>query len=204
METIKKYKTISMLIFLIIVFGILAVFVKLMDIGGIKTASNVQSSISVTPTPIQDPFIHPETFNIPSSYMGYVVAKMAQADLGKAILKYGNKAVDLAGSEWVISKSKVSDFEYGQIKPYLNSYVQQQLGNKGWAPTASVSASGTQSAQLLSPNLPKGDLSQGYIQVEGGKVQEVVLSGGKDSLGNVEFKLFLSNIYNTKDLRPTF
>jgi hypothetical protein len=131
--------------------------------------------------------------------MGYVVTKTTQADLGKSALKYGKRSVDLSGSEWIIKKSKVSDIEYSQIKPLLNSYVQGQLGKQGWATTASVSAQGTQSAQLLMPNLPKGDLSEGYIKVYGGQIQEVMFMGNKDSLGNVQLKLFVSQVYDLKD-----
>jgi len=68
MQTIKQYKTISILVFLIIVFGILAVFVKVFKIGA-QTAPEIQvkNSTSLIPTqaPVADPFIHPENFNIP-------------------------------------------------------------------------------------------------------------------------------------------
>ena len=180
---------------LIVVFGVLAVVVKVFDIGGTKTGSDIQITASVTPTPVLDPFIHPESFNIPSSYMGYVVTKVAQADLGKAALEYGKKTIDMAGSEWVIKKSKVSDIEYSQVKPLLDSYIQGQLVKKGWTSKASVNG------QKLFPNLPENaNISEGYIKVSDSKVQELMLSVNRDVAGNAEIKLFLSTVYNLKDL----
>jgi hypothetical protein len=154
-----------------------------------------QASITPSPTPIPDPFIHAETFNIPSSYMGYVVSKVATPDLGRAILKYGSKNINLEGSEWTIKKSGVSDFEYSQVKPYINNAVQGQLVKQGWTAKATVDG------KTLSPNLFNSDLNQGYTEVYNGKVQVVILEGGKDASGNVEFKLFLSNIYDLATLQ---
>jgi len=198
MEIIRKYKTISILVGLIIVFGILTILIKGFNIGGVKTSPEIK--ISTVPTPIPEPFIYPENINIPSSYMGYAVTKSLEGDLGKAALKYGKNTVDLAGSEWIIKKSKVSEIEYSQIKPLLNSSVLGQLGKQGWAATAVVNASGTQSAQMLTPNLPKAGISEGYVKVYGGEMQEVILSGSRDSLGNVQFKFFVSKITALKDL----
>ncbi len=161
------------------------------------SSSVVKTQVSITPslTPIPDPFIHAESFSIPSSYMGYVVSKVATADLGRAILKYGSKNIDLEGSEWVIKKNGVSDFEYLSVKPYINNFVQEQVVKKGWLTKTSVGG------QELIPNLSKSDLSQGYVEVYNGKVQVAVLQGGKDNLGNVNLKLFLSNIYDLATLQ---
>jgi hypothetical protein len=195
-EIIKQYRTISLLIGLIIFLSILSVFVKMFNPQSLMSNSviQVQSSVFPTPTPIPDPFIHPESFSIPSSYMGYVVSKVAAPDLGKAILKYGSKNINLEGSEWIIKKSGVSDFEYLSVKPYINNFVQAQVVKKGWLAKTSVGG------QELVPNLSKSDLSQGYVEVYNGKVQVAVLQGGKDGSGNVQSKLFLSNIYNLTDL----
>lgn len=197
MKLIKQYRTISLLVLLIIALSILSVFVKMFNPQSLVSDSVVkaQPSISPSPTPIQDPFVHPESFNIPSSYMGYVVSKVAVPDLGKAILKYGDKNVDLLGSEWIIKKNGVSDFEYISVKPYINNFVQDQVVKKGWLVKTSVGG------QELVPNLSKFDLSQGYVVVSNGKVQVAVLQGGKDNLGNVEFKLLLSNIYDLATLQ---
>ena len=197
MNLIKQYKTISVLVLLIIALSILSVFVKMFNPQSLVSDSVVraQPSISPSPTPIQDPFVHPESFNIPSSYMGYVVSKVAVPDLGKAILKYGDKNVDLLGSEWIIKKNGVSDFEYSQVKPYINNAVQGQLVKQGWTAKATVDG------KTLSPNLFNSDLNQGYTEVYNGKVQVVILEGGKDASGNVEFKLFLSNIYDLATLQ---
>ena len=196
MNLIKQYKTISLLILLIVALSILSMFVKMFNPQSLISNSTVQtqSSISPSPTPIPDPFIHPESFNIPSSYMGYVVSKVANPDLGKAILKYGDKNVDLLGSEWIIKKNGVSDFEYSQVKPYINNAVQGQLVKQGW--TAKTAVDG----KTLSPNLSNSDLNQGYVEVYNGKVQVAILEGGKDASGNVEFKLFLSKVYGLGDL----
>ena len=195
MKLVKQYKTIWILIALIIVFGIIAVFAKVLDAGRVQPIPKVKVGVLLTPTPIPNPFINPESFKIPSSYMGYTVTKVTNPDLGKAILKYGNKNVDLDGSEWTIKKSGVSDFEYSQVKPYINNAIQSQFVKQGWVSKATVGG------QALTPNLSKTfDLSQGYVAAYNGKVQVVVLQGGKDNLGNVQFKLFLSNIYNLKDL----
>jgi len=197
MEIVKKYKTISILVFLIIVFGILSVFVKVFDIGGIKTNPEVQVKISVTGTPTPapaDPFIHPESFNIPSSYMGYSVTKVSNGDLSKSALKYGNKIVDLSGTQWVIKKSNVSDVEYGQVKSLIDTYIQGQIVNKGWKKTLKVNG------LEMTPNIPSSNnLASGYVQVSGGKFQAAILEDNGDKSGNVEFKLFLSNIANLKD-----
>ena len=195
METVKKYKTISILVGLIIIFGFLAVFVKVFDIGGIKTSPETKIAVSPTPTPVTDPFIHPESLNISASYMGYSVTKVIQQDLGKAALKYGNKDVDLNGTEWVIKKSKVSDVEYSQIKSLINAYVQGQIVNKGWKKNVVVNG------QEMMPNIPSAnDLDLGYVVVSGGKCQIAILEGSKDKSGTVQFKLFLSNIANLNDL----
>jgi hypothetical protein len=193
MEIIKRYKTISILVALIIVFGTLAIFVKVFDVSRAKTNSEIK--VSVTPIPTPEPFIHPESINIPSSYMGYAVTKTAQGDLSKSALIYGRRYVDLSGVEWIIKKNKVSDIEYSQIKPVLDSYVQGQLGKQGWASSATVNG------QTITPNLPKMvDLSEGFIKVYKGQIQELILVGSKDTLGNVQLKLFVSKIYNLKDL----
>lgn len=193
METIKRYKTISILVGLIVVFGILTVFVKVFDIGGVKTNSNLK--ISATPTPVSDPFIHPESFNIPSSYMGYIVTKSTQGDLGKSALKYGIRNVDLTGTRWSIKKNKVSDVEYTQIKSLIDATVQGQLVNKGWKKTLKVNG------QELTPIFSSSNsLASGYVVISGEKFQELVVEGGKDSSGNFQLKLFLSKIYNLKDL----
>ena len=196
MSLIKQYRTIVLLIPLIVLLLIISVFVKMFNPQSLISSSVVQTQASITPspTPIPDPFIHAETFNIPSSYMGYVVSKVATPDLGRAILKYGSKNINLEGSEWTIKKSGVSDFEYSQVKPYINNAIQGQLVKKGWISKATVNG------LELVPNLSKSDLSQGYIEAYNGKVQVTVLEGGKDTLGNVEFKLFLSKIYNITDL----
>jgi hypothetical protein len=123
------------------------------------------------------------------------VSKVAVSDLGKALLKYGDRNINLSGSEWIIKKSGVSDFEYLSVKPYINNFVQDQVVKKGWLAKTSVGG------QELIPNLSKSDLSQGYVEVYNGKVQVAVLQGGKDNLGNVEFKLFLSNIYDLATLQ---
>ena len=185
-----------LLIALIVLLLIISVFVKMFNPQSLISSSAVQTQAPITPspTPIPDPFIHAETFNIPSSYMGYVVSKVVAPDLGRAILKYGNKNIDLEGSEWVIKKSGVSDFEYLSVKPYINNFVQEQVVKKGWLTKTSVGG------QELIPNLSKFDLSQGYIEVYNGKVQVAVLQGGKNASGNIQFKLFLSNIYNIIDL----
>jgi hypothetical protein len=194
MQVIRQYKTISILLFLLVVFGILTVFVKVFDIGGIKNNTDVK--ISATPTPtILDPFIHPKDFNIPSSYMGYSVTKLVQADLGKAALQYGSKSADLTGTELVIKKSKVSDIEYGQMKNLLDSYIQGQLVNKGWKKTFEVNG------QKITPNIAGvNDLASGFVQISGGKLQEVILEGNRDASGSVQLKLFLSSIYDLKSL----
>lgn len=198
MEIVKKYKTISILVFLIIVFGILSVFVKVFDIGGIKTNPEVQVKISVTVTPTPapvDPFIHAESFNIPSSYMGYSVTKVSNGGLGKSALKYGSRSADLSGTEWVIKKSSVLEIEYTQIKSVIDSTIQGQLVNKGWKKTLTVNG------QKLAPNIPgSNNLASGYLQVSGGKLQEVILEGNRDTSGNVLFKLFLSNVTDLKNL----
>lgn len=167
------------------------------DIGGIKVAPEDQAvGVTTTPTPIPDPFIHPEAFNIPSSYMGYAVTKIAKSDLGKAILKNGGKNVDLAGFEWDIKKSNVSDIEYSQIKPIMNGFIQGQLVQKGW-----VSGSTTVGAQTFSVNLSKSaSLSEGYLNVVDGKVQVAIIEGNKNSAGNVGIKLFLSNVSEINSL----
>ncbi len=195
MNLIKQYKIIWILVSLIIVFGIIAVFAKVLDAGRVQPSPKVKIGILLTPTSIPDPFIHPEDFKITSSYMGYAVVKVVNPDLGKAVLKYGSKNVDLDGSEWTIKKSGVSDFEYSQVKPYINNAIQGQLVKQGWLGKASVNG------QALIPNLSKAfDLSQGYIEAYNGKVQVAILEGGKDNLGNVNFKLFLSNIYDLRNL----
>jgi hypothetical protein len=195
MEIIKKYKTISILVGLIVVFGILTVFVKVFDIGGIKVTTPVKISVTSTPTPAPDPFIHPESFNIPSSYMGYSVTKISNGDLGKLALKYGNKNVDLSGTEWTVKKSNVLDIEYNQIKSVIDSLIQGQIIKKGWKKTLMVNG------QAMTPNIPStNNLASGFVQVSGGKFQEAILEGNRDKSGNVEFKLFLSKIYNLKDL----
>ncbi len=194
MQTVKRYKTISILVGLIVVFGILAVFVKVFDIGGVKTGPEVKISASPKPT-TSDPFIHPESFNIPSSYMGYSVTKISNGDLGKSALKYGNKNVDLSGTEWTVKKSNVLDIEYNQIKSLIDSLIQGQLVKKGWKKTLKVNG------QQITPNIPSSmNIASGFVQVSGGKFQEAILEGNKDKSGNVEFKLFLSKIYNLKDL----
>jgi len=182
MQIIKKYKTISILVGLIIIFAVLTVFIKVFDIGGIQNKTDVK--LSATPTSaIVDPFIHPKDFNIPSSYMGYSVAKLAQADLSKSALQYGSKSADLMGTELAIRKSKVSDIEYGQMKNLLDSYIQGQLVNKGWKDTFEVNG------QKVIPNIMgTNDLSSGFVQVSGGKLQEVILEGNKDATGSVELK----------------
>lgn len=193
MQLVKQYKTISILIGLIIVFAILTVFVKVFDIGGVKTSPNI--NIFSTPTPVLDPFIHPESLNVPSSYMGYVVTKSTQGALGKSALKYGKKYVDLTGTQWDIKKSKVSDVEYGQVKSLIDAYIQGQIVNKGWKKTLKING------LEMVPNIPASmSLASGYIQVSTGKFQEAILEGNRDASGNVEFKLFLSNISNLKDL----
>jgi hypothetical protein len=126
--------------------------------------------------------------------MGYTVTKVTNPDLGKAVLKYDSKNVDLDGSEWTIKKSGVSDFEYSQVKPYVNNAIQSQFVKQGWVSKAIVGG------QALTPNLSKADLSQGYVVAYNGKVQVAVLRGGKDNLENVEFKLFLSQVYNLENL----
>ena len=196
MQTVKKYKTISILVGLIIVFGILAMFVKVFDIGAIKTSPEVKISATPTSVPVAlDPFIHPETLNIPSSYMGYAVTKLNQGDLGKNVLKYGTRSASLGGMEWVIKKSKVTDIEYHQIKSLIDAYIQGQIVNKGWKKTLKVNG------QELSPIVPTlNDLEMGYVVVSNGKFQEAILEGNRDKLGNVQFKLFLSNISLLKSL----
>jgi hypothetical protein len=195
MNLIKQYKTIWILVALIIVFGIIAVFAKVLDTGRVQPSPKVKVGILLTPTSIPDPFIHPEDFKITSSYMGYAVVKVVNPDLGKAVLKYGSKNVDLDGSEWTIKKSGVSDFEYSQVKPYINNAIQGQLVKQGWLGKATVNG------QVLIPNLSKVfDLNQGYVETYNGKVQVAILEGGKDNLGNVNFKLFLSNIYDLTNL----
>jgi hypothetical protein len=196
MSLIKQYRTIVLLITLIVLLLIISVFVKRFNPQSLISSSVVQTqpSVSPSPTPTPDPFIHPENFNIPSSYMGYIVSKVATPDLGRAILKYGSKNINLEGSEWTIKKNGVSDFEYLSVKPYINNFVQDQVVKKGWLAKTSVGG------QELVPNLSKSDLSQGYVEVHNGKVQVVVLQGGKDASGNVQFKLFLSNIYNIINL----
>jgi hypothetical protein len=197
MEIFKQYKTISLLVLLMAVLSILSVFVKMFDPQSLIPTSTfqTQSLTASTPTPIPDPFIHPETFNIQSSYMGYVVTKVANPDLGRAIMRYGVMNVDLIGSEWTIKKNGVSDFEYLTVKPYINNFVQQQVISKGWLAKTSVNG------QELVPNLSKSDLSQGYIEVSDGKVQVAILQGGKDASGNAQFKLFLSDIYDLSTLQ---
>ena len=196
MNLIKQYKTIFILVVLIVALSILSLFVKMFNPQSLIQSPQVQLQPSVSPntTPILDPFIHPESFNIPSSYLGYVVTKVANPDLGKAILKDGSRNVDLVGSEWIINKGGVSELEYLSVKPYINNFVQEQVVNKGWLTKTSVNG------QELLPNLFKSDLSQGYIEVQNGKVQLAIIEGGKDAFGNVQFKLFLSNIYNLSDL----
>jgi hypothetical protein len=198
MEIVKKYKTISILIGLIIIFGVLSFFVKVFDIGGIKTNPEVQVKITVTPTPTpvtSDPFIHPESINIPTSYMGYSITKVTNGDLSKSALKYGSRSVDLSGTEWVIKKSSVLEIEYTQTKSVIDSTIQGQLVNKGWKKTLTVNG------QKLAPNIPSSNnLASGYLQVSGGKLQAVILEGNRDESGNVLFKLFLSNIIDLKAL----
>src|ERR1035437_8020446 len=161
MNLIRQYQTISLLILLIISLSILSVLVKMFNLQSLISSSVVQTQASITPspTPIPDPFIHAETFNIPPSYMGYVVSKVATPDLGRATLKYGSKNINLEGSEWTIKKSGVSDFEYSQVKPYINNAIQGQLVKKGWISKAIVNG------LELVPNLSKSDLSQGYVVV---------------------------------------
>jgi hypothetical protein len=199
MNLIKQFKTISLLIVLIVFLSILSVFVKTFDARGLLTKSSIQEAIILTPTPTptpMNPFINPESFSIPSSYMGYVVTKVAVPDLGKAVLRVGSKNVNLDGSEWAIKKSGVSDFEYSQVKPYLNSNIQSQLVKQGWVSNVVVDG------QALNLNLLKvGDLNQGYLKNYNGKVQAAILEGGKDNLGNVSIKLFLSNVYDLSTLR---
>ena len=194
MKLVKQYKTIWILIALIIVFGIIAVFAKVLDAGRVQPSPKVKVGVLLTPTPTPNPFINPESFKIPSSYMGYTVTKVTNPDLGKAVLKYDSKNVDLDGSEWTIKKSGVSDFEYSQVKPYVNNAIQSQFVKQGWVSKAIVGG------QALTPNLSKADLSQGYVVAYNGKVQVAVLRGGKDNLENVEFKLFLSQVYNLENL----
>ena len=195
METVKKYKTISILVGLIIIFGFLAVFVKVFDIGGIKTSPETKISVSPMPTPNLDPFIHPENLNIPLSYGGYSITKTTQEDLGKSALKYGNKNIDLSGTEWIVKKSNVSDIEYTQIKSLIDAYIQGQIVNKGWKKNAVVNGQG------MMPKIPStNDLDLGYVVVSAGKFQIAILEGNKDKSGTVQFKLFLSNIANLKDL----
>jgi hypothetical protein len=197
-QLVRQYKTISILVGLIIIFGILAVFIKVFNIGAVKTSPEVQikSSITPTPTPISfiDPFIHPESFNIPASSMGYAITKVSNGNLGKSVLKYGSKNVDLTGTEWVVKKSGVLDIEYNQIKSMIDSLVQGQVVSRGWKKTMKVNG------LEMAPNVPSSNnLDLGYVQVSGGKVQAAILEGNNKS-GNVEFKLFLSKIYNLKDL----
>jgi hypothetical protein len=196
MEIVKKYKTISVLIFLIIVFGILSVFVKVFDIGGSKTNPQIQATAALSPTPaIADAFIHPESFNIPSSYMGYNIAKVPNGDLGKDALKYGTKSATLKGTEWDVKKSNVSDIEYNQIKSMIDSLILGQITNKGWKKTV------TNNGQEMTPNISSSnDLASGFVQVSGGKFQTVIFEGNRDSSGNVLFKLFLSNVTDLKNL----
>src|ERR1035437_3001554 len=160
MNLIRQYQTISLLILLIISLSILSVLVKMFNPQSLISSSVVQTQASITPspTPIPDPLIHAETFNIPPSYMGYVVSKVATPDLGRAILKYGSKNINLEGSEWTIKKNGVSDFEYSQVKPYINNFVQDQVVKKGWLTKTSVGG------QELIPNVSKSDLSQGYVE----------------------------------------
>lgn len=198
MEIIKTFKTISILVALIVLFSIISVFVKIFNPKSLFPDSAVQVNTSAisTPTPApSDPFVHPESFSVPSSYMGYAVTKVSQADLSKSALSYGNKTVDLGGTEWVITKNSVSDFEYAEAKSLISSNVQKQFVEKGWQKTAVVNG------QALSPNLPStGDINLGFIEVSNGKFQEALLEGGKSPTGAVEIKLFLSNIANVSAL----
>jgi len=194
METAKKYKTISILVGLIIVFGILTVFVKVFDIGGVKATTLIKVALTPTPT-VSDPFIHPESLNIPSSYIGYSITKSSQAELGMSALKYGNRNIDLTGFEWTIKKSKVSDVEYTQIKSLIDATIQGQLVNKGWKKTLKFNG------QELTPSfLNLNNLGSGYVVASGGKFQEVIFEGNRDSSDNIVLKLFLSKIYNLKNL----
>jgi hypothetical protein len=195
MNLIKQYKTISILVVLIIIFGALAVFVKVFDIGGIKNVSSITVVLTPTPTPASDPFIRPESLNIPSSYMGYLITKTTQTGLGDYVIKYGTKSVTLKGTEWVISKSNVSTVEYGQVKNLVQGYIQGQLVNKGWGSKVKVNG------QTLTPNvLGIGDLNAGYVKVSNGKFQEAILEGGRSSNNVVNIKLFLSSIYDFNSL----
>ena len=187
MEIIKTYKTISILVSLIVAFGIITVFVKAFDIGGNKTTPQVK--ITPTPTPVLNPFINPEILNIPSSYMGYVVTKVpeGEASLGKNALVYKNKIISLEGTEWVVRKSKVSDFEYMQVKAYIDSLIQQQVVKLGWKSKGEINGS------LLAFNAP----NVGFVQVAQEHMQALIVKENKDASGSVEIRIFLSKI---KDL----
>jgi hypothetical protein len=195
MGIIRKYKTISILIVLIMIFGILAIFTKIADLRQAKTGPEIQTTVTSIPTPTPDLFIHPESFNIPSSYMGYVVTKTTNGELGKGVLEYGTRSADLTGTEWEVKKNNVIGFEYDQVKPFIASKINSEIDKREWKTMESVNG------KQLSVNVPpSGDLNNGYIKVSDGKVQLAFIAGGRDNSGSVNIKIFLSNVYSLKDL----
>ncbi|MEK7160142.1 MAG: hypothetical protein AAB702_01540 [Patescibacteria group bacterium] len=193
MEVIKKYKTISILTFLIILTAVFGIFYKQTNLFENKEISKTTANLIPTPTP--DPFLYVDKLNLPSSYMGYTFTKLASgsATLGKGGVLYSDKSFDLTGTEWIVKKDNVSEEEFQKFKKDFKTFAEIQLFKLDWKTKAEVNG------KELTPAVKNTFLSNtwGYIKVSEGKYQALLLKSQKNKTNcpcNIEFRVFLSNI----------
>ena len=194
MEIIRKYKIQFLLIVLIILVLILGLTIK--NLGNFYVLNNGGEAL-LTLTPKPDPFLHAESLNLPSSYMGYTFTKLASESgaLGKNALYLGNKGYNLEGTEWVVKKNNVSDAEAAQFGKDFTSFAEVQLSRLGWV------KEGEHKGAKVAPvaaNGPTGSV-WGYLKTDNGKIQVMILKSDKGKPTcpcNIEFRVFLSNVEN--------
>lgn len=199
MKVIKKYKTISILTFLIIVIVTLGVLYKKIDF---ENKEDLKTTVKLTPTTPPDPFLYADKLNIPSSYMGYTFIKLSSesAVLGSKAVMYSNKLIDLEGDEWLVKKNEVSENEFTKFKEDFKTFAESQLFKLGWETKEYVGG------KELMPVIKNSALSNtwGFVKVYKREYQVLLLRAEKDKSTcpcNVQFRVFLSGIGKLDSLR---
>lgn len=199
MRKIKQYKTITILIALSVVLMVVGTYIK--TFKSPENNKNQKSLSVLTPTPTPDPFLHAESFNLPPSYMGYTFSKLTpdKNTLGKTALYYDNKPIGLEGTEWVVTKNNLSDKEYASSIKDFETFTNIQLQKLDWVTEKTIDG---HKFSVLSASDPTSNVS-GYLKIMNGKIQVILLQTQRDKLQcpcNLEFRIFLSNVYNLQDL----
>lgn len=201
MEIIKKYKTISILITLVIVIGVFGFYIK-----GFRSSSkqNYQHKLSITSTKAPDAFLHAESFNLPSSFMGFSVSKIeSDSSIETNALYYDYNSIPLSLSAWIARREDVGGEEYRKLSDLVRKFLDSEFINKSWSPEIIVYG---KPLQPLTADGPGGRI-WGYIKKENNKFQVVLIqemnssqkgqpvsNPTQDCPCNLEFRVFLSNI----------